>query len=828
MTVEKAPHSLRDIDSRGVFATAAAFLVTAGSVGSADAQSSAQPSAPLPSVTVDAPVVHHRSAPPRQSVAHTRARVALRRRAPRAQPAPIQPASSPVPAGPQIGVRQPGSDPYADAAAPYKGDRLASSAKFAEPILNTPKSVTVLTREVIDDKNATSFRELARTTAGLTLGTGEGGNAFGDRFFIRGFDARNDVFVDGVRDPSVSIRENFFTEQVEILRGPSSSFAGRGTTGGAVNIVTKQAQDKNFYKADATVGTDSTRRFTFDVNQVISPALSIRAAGMGQQANVAGRDFVFDDRWGGLLAVAFKPNDQLKVTANYTHVYLNMLPDFGVPYNTAAGAPFTETGVPRNTYYGFVNRDFQKAKQDILTQNTEYALNDHLTISNKFRYEWSLLNYLGTIPEAPNLATLTYTGNPQSRYQVTTVLADQTDATFKYDLGPVKSTTSIGTEFSRERMSFDTYKGLTSEALPGGFNGTGSVMNASIFNPPNELPFSGSPVLAGNPIVTTVNTKSAYLIESVNYQDLVILNGGLRYDNYNISSWQAGKTVSTTSGLVNYNAGITIKPLPYASIYAAYATSANPVGAGLDGSSLSYGGFNPIAPVNQVFSPQRNKAFEIGTKWELFDRHLLLTAALFHTRVDNALESITLNGVRGVIVQGSSYHVQGVDFGLGGKITPEWSVFGGYTYMDAVIVDGGITTTTIGGVNYYGPSVNTGKPFPNTPKHSFTAFTNYMVTPALTVGGGAIHTGKVYGGFADSTARTVSNGVLVVPPAFGRMVPGYWRFDLSASYKISDAIQVQANVQNVANKLYYDRAYTAHYASQAAGRTGMVTLNLRF
>ncbi|HEV2573652.1 MAG TPA: TonB-dependent receptor [Beijerinckiaceae bacterium] len=816
MTVEKAPHSLRaattrmawpvDIDSRGALATAAAFLVTAGSVGSADAQQGpVQPSEALPSVTVDAPVVHHRSAPPRQSAAHVRARVALRRRAaPRAPVEPVQPAPAPGAVSAPAIARQPGSDPYADAAAPYKADRLASSAKFAEPILNTPKSVTVLTREVIDDKNATSFRDLARTTAGLTLGTGEGGNAFGDRFFIRGFDARNDVFVDGVRDPSVSIRENFFTEQVEILRGPSSSFAGRGTTGGAVNIVTKQAQDRNFYKADATIGTDSTRRFTFDVNQVISPALSIRAAGMGQQANVAGRDFVFDDRWGGLLAVAFKPNDQLKVTANYTHVYLNMLPDFGVPYNTAAGAPFTETGVPRNTYYGFVNRDFQKAKQDILTQNTEYAVNDHLTISNKFRYEWSLLNYLGTIPEAPNLTTLTYTGNPQSRYQVTTVLADQTDATFKYDLGPIKSTTSIGTEFSRERMSFDTYRGLTSEALPGGFNGTGSIMNASIFNPPNELPFSGTPVLAGNPIVTTVNTKSAYLIESVNYQDLVILNGGLRYDNYNISSWQAGKTVSNTSGLVNYNLGITVKPLPYASVYAAYATSANPVGGALDGSSLAYGGFNPIAPVNQVFSPQRNKAFEIGTKWELFDRHLLLTAALFHTRVDNALESITLNGVRGTIVSGASYHVQGVDIGLGGKITPEWSVFGGMTLMESRVDQSAM------------PS-NVGLKLANIAHQSFNLLSKYQVTNWLEIGGQATYMSRIYG------------GTLLAANA-GTSIPSHWRFDTFLEGKINDNLTVKLFVNNIFNTRYYDALYqsAAPFVFIAPGRSAQLMLSAKF
>ena len=124
------------------------------------------------------------------------------------------------------GGRAPGTDPYADPDAPYKADRLASD-KFAEPVLNTARTETILTQEALEDKNATTLREVLRSTAGITLGSGEGGNAFGDRFFIRGFDARNDVFVDGVREPGVSIRENFDDEQVEILRGPASTFAGR-------------------------------------------------------------------------------------------------------------------------------------------------------------------------------------------------------------------------------------------------------------------------------------------------------------------------------------------------------------------------------------------------------------------------------------------------------------------------------------------------------------------------------------------------------------------------------------------------------------------------
>ena len=166
-------------------------------------------------------------------------------------------------------------------------NRVQASGKFPEPILNTPKSITVLTKDVLEDKNATTLKQAILSTAGVTLGTGEGGNAFGDRFFIRGFDARNDVFIDGIRDPAVSIRENFFTEQIEILRGPGSSFAGRGTTGGAINIVTKQATtEKSFYNMDTTFSTDPGERVTLDVNQVINPTLAIRAGGVFQNLSL--------------------------------------------------------------------------------------------------------------------------------------------------------------------------------------------------------------------------------------------------------------------------------------------------------------------------------------------------------------------------------------------------------------------------------------------------------------------------------------------------------------------------------------------------------------
>lgn len=135
-----------------------------------------------------------------------------------------------------IGRQQADANPDADPQAAYKIDR-SSNGKFTEEVRDTPKSITIIPKEVIEDVGATTFRDIARTTPGVTLGTGEGGNAFGDRIFIRGFEARNDIYIDGMRDPGVSSREVFAIEQIEIVKGPSSAFMGRGTTGGSVGLL---------------------------------------------------------------------------------------------------------------------------------------------------------------------------------------------------------------------------------------------------------------------------------------------------------------------------------------------------------------------------------------------------------------------------------------------------------------------------------------------------------------------------------------------------------------------------------------------------------------
>src|SRR2546421_436115 len=557
----KAPRSLRSIaaiipveekfdGNSGKKVSAVAGLIAVASFSGAEAQQTN-----LPPVTVDAPVARPRPAASRQPPDKVRARNALRRAVRRTQPTQ----AAPVPF-PNAGELRADRNPYADAAAPYKVDHLQASGKFPEPLLNTPRTVTVLSKEVLEDKNATTLKQAVLSTAGVTLGTGEGGNAFGDRFFIRGFDARNDVFIDGVRDSGVSVRENFFTEQVEILRGPGSSFAGRGTTGGAINIVTKQATaEKSFYNMDTTFGTDHTKRVVLDVNQVISPTLAIRAGGLFQDAGVAGRDYIKDDRDGGFIAAKWTPLDTVKLYASYIHTNLHGLPDFGVPYyrpgapaplnrfTSTAGGPYPDFGVNRNNFYGLVNRDYYSIKQDIGSFGGEVAVTPDLTLSNKSRVQRSVLDYIGTLPESPNVALGTVSLNPQSRYQVTENIANQTEATYKFGLAGWKHTALGGVEVSREIASIDKFiidkfTELSSEGSGITFNGNGSVSGVSIFSPQSTfLPF-GSATLAGLPTKIAIDTKSAYLMDTANYNDLVILNGGIRYDDYNIKASGFGGT----------------------------------------------------------------------------------------------------------------------------------------------------------------------------------------------------------------------------------------------------------------------------------------------
>ncbi|MGX1322013.1 catecholate siderophore receptor [Bradyrhizobium sp. USDA 377] len=796
----RSPRSLRSAALRksvdnnfeaaaGKTVSAVASLIAVASVSSgAEAQQSN-----LPPVTVDAPVQRPRPTASKPTPDQVRARNALRRAAQRQQAA--QTAAPAAPAG------EVDRNPYSDPAAPYKVDHVQASGKFPEKMLNTPKSITVLSKEVLEDKNATTLKEIGRSTAGVTLGSGEGGNAFGDRFFIRGFDARNDVFIDGIRDPAVSIRENFFTEQIEILRGPASSYAGRGTAGGAINIVTKQAGDRNFQRMDTEFGTDRTKRVTLDVNQVIDPTFSVRTGGLFQDANVAGRNYVTDNRWGSFISTKYTPTNDIKITTNYVHTDLSGYPDFGVPYYKQGNVPVTSAGIPRGNWYGFLNRDFQTARQDFGTGTIEYKVNEAITLTSKVRGEHSLLNYIGTLPQNPN----TISGNPllwtttasaQSRYQNVDVWANQNEATFKLDTGGVKHTAVFGVEYSNENISIDRYAGLASELSGSAFTSTGAVTGVNLYSPQyTNIPF-GTPSLLGNPTRYGVNTSSVYVMDTANWQDTIIVNGGVRYDGYSQSSSTNANFLKQNADLVNYNVGLVYKPMSIGSIYAAYATSANPFGSELDATGTEYGGVPPNTAI--LLGPERNKAAELGTKWELADRHLLVTGALFQTTKDNARE----NNAAGLLTANAAYRIQGIDIEAEGKITDRWSIFGGLVLMQSRVTQSNI------------PS-NIGLKLANIAHQSFSMLTKYKFDDGWELGGQAVYRSKVYGGtFAANTNE----------------LPSYWRFDAFVEKKIDQNWTMKFYAQNLTNKLYYDSFYRSNvpFVAVAPGRAFYLVTTAKF
>jgi catecholate siderophore receptor len=363
----------------------------------------------------------------------------------------------------------------------------------------------------------------------------------------------------------------------------------------------------------------------------------------------------------------------------------------------------------------------------------------------------------------------------------------------------------------------------------------------SVFAPQfTNIPFTGSPSLSGLPTKIGIDTKSGYVLDSANYHDLVIVNGGFRYDDYSLNTSGYGSVNGkTTFGqqaaeflIPNFNLGLTLKPLPNGSVYVAYATSANPVGAEFDGTSTAYGAVAPVlnGNSNQIFGPEKNKAIEVGTKWELFDRHLLLTAALFQTEKENAREAQNVTSTTGTatcpypitvpattgtvscITAGAAYMIRGIDLGVGGKITDNWSVFGGLVLMHSEV-----TKSLAPSADPALYPTNVGRPLANVAHQSFSLLTKYQLTDVWELGGQAVYRSQIYGG----TLLAANQGT---------SIPSYWRFDTFAEAKINANWKLKLFVNNIFDKRYYDALYqsAAPFVLEAPGRAAYLVVSARF
>ena len=684
---------------------------------------------------------------------------------------------------------------YVDPAAPYKVDRSASS-KLTRPLLDTPKSISVITEDLYDDLGATNFRDLMRTQPGVTLGTGEGGNAYGDRIFIRGFEARNDVYIDGVRDTGVGAREIFDIDQVEILKGPSSAIAGRGTTGGAVSLISKQPLMRWFGDLEATYGDDGTRRVTLDVNKPLNDRLGVRLNAVRHEGGVAGRNAVFNDRWGVAGAISWRPAETVKLGFDYYHVATDELPDFGIPYDLANNRPFK---VDRNNFYGVAARDFRKTFADIYTARAAWSPSDHFTVNTLLRYGQSLNAYTASAPEGPNAILGTVNANPKRRDAITSTWASQTNARLDFDTGPFAHTVAAGFEVSGETVLNRGRAFLECASLP--CTGAATAVVQSLYAP---NPFVARGVVDGGVSSRTtsdVASRAFYALDTMRFGDKWELLGGLRHDRYDLDFKQltvapgALATRGNETGFWNGQLALTYKPVPNASVYAAFGTSSNPSGEQLDSTALDYGGLDPRTA---SLEPERNRTWESGATWNVAREHLMLTAAAF--RIDKTNARVALNA--GTVLLAGAQRVDGFELGVSGSVTPMWQMSGGFTSIDARITD----SPTVAQI---------GARFPNVPRASWSVTSKYRLTRMFTIGGTATHNSRRYGG-------TVT--------ALSTSIPGFTRYDVFGTIQLTRRFAFDINVLNLANTTYYDALYRSAtpFVYVAPGRSLLVKADYHF
>lgn len=683
----------------------------------------------------------------------------------------------------------------------YKANR-ASSTKFTAPLLDTPKSVTVLTEELMRDQGATTFEQALRTVPGITFGAGEGGTPMNDRPFIRGYDSSSSTFVDGLRDLGSQSREIFNIETVEVLKGPSGAFDGRGSGGGSINIVTKTPKAENFVRGSVGLGTDQYKRGTLDVNYLLSEDVAVRVNAMAHDADVPGRDDVDVKRWGFAPSITFGLNSPTSMTLSYYKLKTDDMPDYGLPLtsNIPAGTIRKPvSGISKDNFYGLKDRDFRKTEIDAGTATIKHAFNDDISFRNVTRYAVSRNDYIVTNPDdsAGNIPRGYVWRSSKNRNSKTESFGNLSEFNVKFDTAEIKHNLSTGFEYSYEDTTNRPYSVVDGYVRAIGCTAVTSVC-ADLNNPNSSDPWLGTVTKGATTTEIRTQTKSFYVFDSAEIARDWIVNLGIRRDIYSTdsdafnSSTNVRTKLDNDSAFWNYQAGLVYKIQPNASIYVSHGTSSTASG------TSNGDGTENLSAANQNLRPERTKNYEIGVKWDVLT-NLSLTSAIFRTTKDNA--RVTLTDGTTMSLDGEQ-KVRGFEIGFAGSVTPSWQVFGGYTYLDSELVDNGPRAAD---------AANNGNEFPGIAKNSASFWTTYNVTEKWTVGGGANYMDRVYA----NTANTI-------------ILPSYTRFDAMTSYKIDKNLTLQLNVLNLTDKRYYDKSFTTHFANIAAGRSAMLTLMFNY
>lgn len=661
--------------------------------------------------------------------------------------------------------------------------------KTPTPVLDIPQSVTVINRAVMDAQGATSLQDALRNVPGITFGGAEGG-VIGNNINLRGFTARTDLYLDAVRDRGQYYRDVFALDSVEVLKGPSSMLFGRGSTGGVINQVSKVPSLTPSNYATVTAGTTPAVRATADINQPMSDTSAFRIALMAQDVH-SSRDVMKNEDYGVAPSVRFGIGTPTDVIISALLLHNNDMPDYGLP--PVNGHP---ADVDRNNFYGLTN---DRTVQDVgeIRARIVHKLTPTMTIQNQTQYSQYNIDaresgpsVVGTrnaasafvaIPNGTANGNLTNVPPGQLFVQLGShdrkihdySFYNQTDFIANFFTGPVNHLLLAGLEFGYDSYENQAYArpGLPVVSLV-----------SPLYQASNVIP------VAGNLANSRATTVAPYVNDTISLTQQWKVVAGVRWDYYDVdinNTVNQPRAASQTVNFTSVRAGLMYQPTDAQTYYASYGTSFNP---SIETLTVTNG--------TQTLDPEENQSFEIGSKWLVMNGNLLLTSALFQTTKKNARSQIS----PGVFELVGEVRVNGFEATAAGRITRNWQILAGYTYLDAEITQASTIDATAGKI----PA--------NTPRNSTSLWTTYNFTPEWQIGGGMT---TMSGRFANNTNRV--------------SVGNYVRVDATIAY-LQPKYDVRLNVFNIFDRLNFDQLIASQGGRSVPGTStqALLTFTYRF
>ncbi len=713
--------------------------------------------------------------------------------------------------------------------------REVASPKFTAPLVDTPQTISVIPKEVFNQQGAASLADVLGNTPGITFLAGEGGHVSGSNSFVmRGFDVSGNIFIDGVRDNGNYGRDIYNLDQVEVVKGPAGD-NGRGAASGYLNLVTKTPQQENFAHATASYGFDEyasaeRRRTTIDVNHVVSEGDSgaaIRFNALWQDGGVAGRDFAEKKTWGIAPSFAFQLSPATRLAVTYQHDQQSDRPEYGALAGTLEGtATATRPALPvdRSRFYGLLS-DYDDVTVDVASVRLEHDLTPTIRLTNFTRYSNTdrdaLYTVLGALDLRPDMndgsITELVTTNRQAFAREIETLVNQTNIASQFTTGRFDHSFAGGLELIRENgETLRDWTGLgTVGELSKMVNVTAAgaptdptlVVGTNPYNPNPARPITGFAPTYRFIDDIRIDTVALYAYDTIKLSERWQATGGARLEYYEVNYDIFDRTTNTsapfnTDDLVfTGKLGLVFKPARNGSYYVSWGVAAQPPGTSNlsnDNGSRNNGTPGTTGQNSPNAKPQKSYNTELGTKWDFFNRKLTTSLALFRSERTNISVATDTNGVPTLY---GDQTVQGIEAGVSGRITNNWILFGGLSYLDSE------------NSNAANP-VQNGSELNWTPSWSGNIWTTYRLPFGLTIGGGTQYTG---------TSRVSLNNTNAAE------LPSHWILNAVLAYDVTKNFSVRLNINNVSDELYArainNNSNRAYFGDP---RTYLLSADLRF